>query len=522
VDCLEERRLLANLAGIAEFSLPTASANPTAIVAGADGNLWSLENAANKLAMTNLATGATTEFPIPTAGSNPWGIITGPDGNIWFTERSTRKIGVVDVTTHAITEFATPGASTSPGPVGITAGADGNVWFTDWATHAIGAINPTTHAITEYPLPNVFANEPMWLTSGPDGNIWFTLASNPLIGRFDSSTHAFTSFKAPGTPGHTQTDVFHLTPGPDGNIWFTDYGANAVGFLNAISGAITEYPVPTAGSNVYGITSGPDGNLWFTEQAAGQLGRVNPVTGAIAEYPIAGGINQIASGPDGNVWFTSPNNNAIGVGRLASTQWVVTQQPPSSVTAGNPFGLTVQAEDNAGNPIAYSGAVSVALGGASSSGVSLEGTLTAAATNGIATFSGLTLTKAGSGYTLAVSGGDVGWGLSSPFVVTPATATQLVILQQPPSAVGVNKTFGLQAAIEDQYGNIVTSASNYLTVALANNPSGATLGGTVTATAVNGIVTFSNLTINKKGKGDTLLLSSAGLAGVTTNAITVS
>ena len=60
-------------------------------------------------------------------------------------------------------------------------------------------------------------------------------------------------------------------------------------------------------------------------------------------------------------------------------------------------------------------------------GASLGGTLTATANEGVANFSGLTLTKAASGYTLGVSSSGLGRATSSAITVTPAAATQLVI-----------------------------------------------------------------------------------------------
>ena len=50
-------------------------------------------------------------------------------------------------------------------------------------------------------------------------------------------------------------------------------------------------------------------------------------------------------------------------------------------------------------------------------------------------------------------------------------------------------------------------------VALANNPTGASLGGTLSVTASQGVATFSGLTINKVGTGYTLQLSSTSLTG---------
>src|SRR5262249_13768346 len=109
----------------------------------------------------------------------------------------------------------------------------------------------------------------------------------------------------------------------------------------------------------------------------------------------------------------------------------------------------------------------------------------------------------------------------SAMTVTPAAATQLVITQQPPSTVQVNKTFALNASIEDAYGNVVTTASGTVSVAFAGNPTGATLGGTLTVTASQGVASFTNLTISKTGSGYTLRVTSSGLPSVTSNPINV-
>jgi hypothetical protein len=162
----------------------------------------------------------------------------------------------------------------------------------------------------------------------------------------------------------------------------------------------------------------------------------------------------------------------------------------------------------------------VALGN-NPGGAALGGTLTVTASNGVATFSGLTLNKAASGYTLVTSGGGYGWGVTSPVSVTPAAATQVVITQQPPATVKVSTPFSLQASIEDQYGNVVTSASNTVSVAFASNPTGATLGGTLSVSPSQGVATFSNLTINKTGSGYTLNVSSSGFSSAVTSPINV-
>jgi hypothetical protein len=134
----------------------------------------------------------------------------------------------------------------------------------------------------------------------------------------------------------------------------------------------------------------------------------------------------------------------------------------------------------------------------------------------------LSLTMAAIGYTLQVSAGAVDSVTTSAITVNPTTATQLVITQQPPSTVKVSTLFTMQASIEDVYGNVVTIASGPVSVAFANNPTGATLGGTLTVTTSGGVASFTTLTINKTGSGYTLVVSRNGLTSATSNSITVS
>src|SRR5205823_12842065 len=74
------------------------------------------------------------------------------------------------------------------------------------------------------------------------------------------------------------------------------------------------------------------------------------------------------------------------------------------------------------------GNITVAIGTNPSTGT-LSGTKTMAAVAGVATFSGLSIDKAGTGYTLTATG--AGSTTSTAFNITPATATALVLSVQP-------------------------------------------------------------------------------------------
>ncbi len=70
-------------------------------------------------------------------------------------------------------------------------------------------------------------------------------------------------------------------------------------------------------------------------------------------------------------------------------------------------------------------------------------------------------------------------------------------------------------------GNLVSSFSGTLTVGLASNPGGTTLGGTVTVAASGGVGTFSGLTLTKVASGYTLHISASGPTSTTTNPFNV-
>src|SRR5438445_12015535 len=73
----------------------------------------------------------------------------------------------------------------------------------------------------------------------------------------------------------------------------------------------------------------------------------------------------------------------------------------------------------------------------------------------------------------------------------------------------------------DALGNLVTSFAGNVSVALSSNPGGATLGGTTPVTAVSGVATFFDLSVNKMGTGYTLTASASGFTPVTSTAFDI-
>lgn len=102
----------------------------------------------------------------------------------------------------------------------------------------------------------------------------------------------------------------------------------------------------------------------------------------------------------------------------------------------------------------------------------------------------------------------------------PAVA---LAFQQQPSNVVVNTTMTPAVTVKaiDVDGNIVSSFNGTIVLTLENNPNSATLAGTTTIGAVNGVATFSNLAVNLAGSGFALKAVSSGLSDATSSTFVV-
>ena len=116
-----------------------------------------------------------------------------------------------------------------------------------------------------------------------------------------------------------------------------------------------------------------------------------------------------------------------------------------------------------------------------------------------------------------------GWTpATTTFTIGSASAKKLAFIVQPGrTTAGDSITPAVQVEVQDIYGNRVTSSSLPITVLIGNNPGGGTLAGGGPLNAVNGVATFSDLSINKDGLGYTLKASSPGLTGATSSAFNI-
>jgi hypothetical protein len=251
-------------------------------------------------------------------------------------------------------------------------------------------------------------------------------------------------------------------------------------------------------------TSGADGRTgvkWTLGATAGAQG----VTATAAPLPSA------------PVSF-SATATVGSAGRLA-----IIRQPSSTAASGARFAQQpqVQIEDAGGNPVSMPG-IAVQAGIASHPG---SGTLVGNATaitvgNGLATFTDLGIAGPPGDYTLNFSvpnRDDISGTPPSTVITVAAGAPSQLDYDVPPSSITAGGTItpAVTVRIEDAQGNLVTSATTSVSIALAANPGNSTLSGTTTVAATGGIATFADLSLNRPGTGYTLRASASGLSAVT-------
>lgn len=296
--------------------------------------------------------------------------------------------------------------------------------------------------------------------------------------------------------------------------------------------ALTGGSVPTTGSlDVATTTTGasldPDG---YTATVDGTTSRSVPTNGSVTFSDLSAGSHSVTlSGVASNCVVSEGDSRTVTVpaGGTASAAFAVScaagtasrlafTVQPSTVAAGNAISPAVQvtARDDAGNTVpTFGGAITVELN-ANENGGALSGTKTVTAVNGVANFSDLRITTAGTGYSLTAAASGLADAASGTFSVTAGAASALFFTVQPSDTeTDTPIEPAVRVTARDAYGNTATSFQGSMTMAIARNPSGGSLSGTRTVTAANGVAVFSNLRIDRSGEGYSLRVGASGLAG---------
>ncbi len=206
----------------------------------------------------------------------------------------------------------------------------------------------------------------------------------------------------------------------------------------------------------------------------------------------------------------------------ATATKVVFATTPTTGTAGKALGtLKVDVESSTG-AVVTTNTSTVTLAVASGPGGFTTGSTTSvAAASGVATFSNLVLDTSGT-YTFNITDGTLTSATSGNITVSPAAASKLVLQQAPTTGTaGQALSPSVKVAVEDAFGNLVTTNTSNVTTAVTTGPGVFATGSTTSAAAASGVATFSNLVLDGVGTY-TVKATDGSLTSVTSGNITVS
>jgi hypothetical protein len=362
-------------------------------------------------------------------------VATGYTGTIHFSSSDPRAVLPANTTL--------PGMITFGGIILKTAGTQ-SITVTDTATPSITGSETGITVLPAAPTQLLVSGFPTSITAGVAANV--TVTEEDMFGNV--------------SPNFSTTTVQFSSSDP--------------------KAVLPTFGVLTNGTGSFSVTLETAGTQSITGTETviiSSPGNFNPIT-----YPITGSENGITVTP------AAPTTLSF----LAE---------PSNVTAGQPITPHVKVEllDAFGNVASNSSApVTLALA-MNPSGATLGGTTTVNAVNGVATFSNLTLNKAGNNYQLKANEGTL-IANSTLFNVTAAAPAGVDIHGQPSNCVvGHAISPAVTVAVVDAYGNTVTDSDQAVTLAIASGPAGARLEGTTTVHAVHGVATFHNLKLDEAG-----------------------
>jgi fibronectin type 3 domain-containing protein len=315
-------------------------------------------------------------------------------------------------------------------------------------------------------------------------------ASNEVSGVSRYFSHFAVSAGATASAGTSIS--FTVTAQDQLNATFPSYNG-AVHFTSTDGAASLPHDATlTNGLGTFSATLRSPGNQWITASDSVNIGE----TGTSAA--IAVGVGAAFK----LVFLTQPSNTVAGM--LIS--------PPVQVAVEDSLGHVVTTDNST---------ITVALG-LNPGGGTLSGTLSLAASNGVAAFSNLSINQSGTGYTLTAADGGLTGATSNSFNLLVPPATQVVFTTQPTSTTaGLTLAPAVQVAVEDQFGHVVSTDTSSVTLALGANPGASTLSGTLTVAAVNGVATFSSLSLNQGGTGYTLTAADGSLTTATSSTFNI-
>ncbi len=208
--------------------------------------------------------------------------------------------------------------------------------------------------------------------------------------------------------------------------------------------------------------------------------------------------------------LTSVTTSAFDIAVGAPSKLIFSAQPTGGIANVALPAIVVNAQDSQGNPTpAFTGTVTLSLG-TNPANAALGGTLTAAAVAGVATFSSISISTAGTGYILAASATGLTAAVGTAFNIGGGVATTLSLSSGGGQTGAPSSPLAspIVVRVADGGGNGIAGK----TVTFAILTGGGALSGGSTMSDASGFVS-ANWTLGSALGLQTISATSAGLSG---------
>jgi hypothetical protein len=430
---------------------------------------------------------------------------------------------VLEATSEALTRALTESFT-------VTAGAATGLVVTTEPPLSIGAgleFAVTVDAVDDYGNldPTFVETVAVALSTGPAGStLGGTTSLSATGGRatfpdlwLDTTGEGYSLAASATGVDPAVTRTFEVVPGPPATLEVLDAPGESVvaGETFAVVIEVQDafgHPVTDhADALTLGISTGPGSLVGVTE--------VMPVDGVATfaglSIEVAGDyLLEVTTGA------LAADVGPFAVVAAAAERLSVAEEPAYAILA-EPFRVLLRVEDSFGNRVTgFDDSVTVALG-ANPAGGNLSGTASLAAVAGIADFDDLVIDTAGTGYTVEATSAGLQSAETAAFDVLAVAPTDIAVIAQPPATVTAGASFTVVFEILDENADRVVAFNAPVTIGLSAGPDGGSLGGTRTVNAIEGVVTFDDLWLDRAGEGYRLVATSGSLASAPTEPVAV-
>lgn len=214
-----------------------------------DGLIYTVDQGASHMAITDLTSGKTEYF-------------SQEDGDFWlpFWKSSTMK--------WPFERY---------GPHSLDLGPDQKYYTTNSFQNSIGVFNTKTREWEPSIFAGLRAIYPHTVRIDKQGIVWFTVAGGERVGRIDPVSKKSTLIKLPyvesgGLAGGTQPYGIDINPA-DGSIWYSRLFGDKIGRIDPVTLEVLEFDSPVRGPRRLRFNQ-QDGTLWLTGYSEGELARI--------------------------------------------------------------------------------------------------------------------------------------------------------------------------------------------------------------------------------------------------------